>query len=105
MGILTTQLAHDATMVHGLYSERIVTSFQSALPPGIYVRYGCSRLDVMKFLIIGPNGTPYENGIFEFDLYCPANYPNEPPKVWFKTTGRGTAHFNPNLYRDGKGTC
>jgi hypothetical protein len=80
-----------------------LTSLRTSLPPGIYVKHASSRIDVMKFLIIGPMGTPYENGIFEFDLFCPANYPNEPPKVDFKTTGGGRAHFNPNLYQCGKG--
>lgn len=80
-----------------------LTSLRSSLPPGIYVKYASSRIDVMKFLIIGPMGTPYENGVFEFDLLCPADYPASPPKVQFKTTGEGRAHFNPNLYPCGKG--
>jgi len=80
-----------------------LTSLRTALPEGVYVKHAESRIDVMKFLIIGPMGTPYENGIFEFDLFCPAAYPQEPPKVQFKTTGGGRAHFNPNLYPCGKG--
>ncbi|KAF2663702.1 UBC-like protein, partial [Microthyrium microscopicum] len=79
-----------------------ITSMQTALPSGVYVRYASSRVDVLKCLIVGPMGTPYENGLFEFDIICPANYPASPPKVKFKTTGGGQAHFNPNLYRDGK---
>jgi ubiquitin-protein ligase len=75
---------------------------QTSLPDGIYVRHGGSRLDMMKILIVGPKGTPYEGGLFEFDLFCPANYPESPPRMQFKTTGGGAASFNPNLYADGK---
>jgi hypothetical protein len=78
-------------------------ALQASLPEGIYVRYSSSRLDMMKVLIVGPRNTPYEGGLFEFDLFCPMAYPNEPPRMQFMTTGGGTAHFNPNLYTDGKG--
>lgn len=56
-----------------------------------------------KFLIAGAQGTPYEGGLYEFDCFIPLNYPNEPPKVWLKTTAGGRVRFNPNLYADGKG--
>ncbi|KAJ4345984.1 glycylpeptide N-tetradecanoyltransferase [Ascochyta clinopodiicola] len=75
---------------------------RTSLPPGVFVRHGESRLDVMKCIIVGPGDTPYENGLFEFDFYCPAEYPNVPPTVSFKGTGGGTASINPNLYPDGK---
>lgn len=80
-----------------------ITTLTTSLPGGIYVRHGTSRLDVMKILITGPRDTPYENGLFEFDLLCLDEYPQLPPKVTFKTTGGGI-RFNPNLYPDGKGT-
>ena len=68
-----------------IYKE--VTAFQTNLPPGIFVRYGESRPDIMKIVIIGPKATPYENGLFEFDLLCGLEYPNGAPKMQFKTTG------------------
>ncbi|KAH8652075.1 ubiquitin-conjugating enzyme/RWD-like protein [Xylariales sp. PMI_506] len=79
-----------------------ISTLQTSLPEGVFITHGSSRLDVMKVLIIGPNDTPYEYGLFEFDLYCPINYPNEPPKMCFKTTGGWRIRFNPNLYSDGK---
>ena len=60
------------------------------------------RPDCLKALIVGPAGTPYENGLFEFDIFLPANYPNAPPKVILITTGSGQIRFNPNLYKEGK---
>ncbi|KAK1072659.1 hypothetical protein LTR74_002451 [Friedmanniomyces endolithicus] len=49
-----------------------------------------------------PTRNPYENGLWEFDLLCGIDYPNEPPKMFFRTTGGGQARVNPNLYACGK---
>lgn len=38
---------------------------------------------------MGPEGTPYENGVFLFDIWLPPSYPEVPPKVQFLTTGGG----------------
>ncbi|TKA76242.1 hypothetical protein B0A55_06389 [Friedmanniomyces simplex] len=79
-----------------------LSNLTTSLPPGIFVRHCASRLDVMKILIVGPKGTPYENGLFEFDLFCPSTFPNSPPNMLFRTTGGGRVRFNPNLYNCGK---
>lgn len=79
-----------------------LTNLKTGLPPGIFVRYAESRPDVQKAVIIGPTSTPYENGIFEFDVFCGPDFPNKPPQVQFRTTGGGRVNFNPNLYADGK---
>ncbi|KAK5694278.1 hypothetical protein LTR97_009900 [Elasticomyces elasticus] len=84
------------------YLVKEVTSLKTGLPPGIFVRYGESRMDVMKIIITGPIGTPYELGLWEFDLLCGIDYPNAPPKMTFRTTGGGVARVNPNLYNCGK---
>jgi hypothetical protein len=38
------------------------------LPDGIYVRVMEARPDVLKALIVGPKGTPYEGGLFEYGI-------------------------------------
>ncbi|KAG0436444.1 Ubiquitin-conjugating enzyme E2 11 [Dictyocoela muelleri] len=43
------------------------------------------ELDKWHATIIGPEGTPYENGIFELYITLPATYPFSPPKVRFLT--------------------
>jgi baculoviral IAP repeat-containing protein 6 len=44
----------------------------------------------------------YALGLFEFHVFIPPDYPNEPPLVNLQTTGDGMVRFNPNLYSDGK---
>ncbi|KAB5576129.1 hypothetical protein GE09DRAFT_1215847 [Coniochaeta sp. 2T2.1] len=79
-----------------------IANLRTSLPEGIWVRHGSSRLDIMKVLMVGPKCTPYEHGLFEFDLFCPAQFPMIPPWMFFRTTGGGKIRFNPNLYNDGK---
>jgi hypothetical protein len=71
-----------------------ITNLKTGLPPGIFVRYAESRPDVLKALIVGPIGTPYENGLFEFDVWCDSNFPDKPPLVQFKTTSSGRVAFS-----------
>merc|ERR1712176_469079 len=33
----------------------------------------------------GPEGTPYEGGVFDVDVLIPSEYPFEPPKMKFTT--------------------
>lgn len=47
-------------------------------------------LNFSRFVISGPVDTPYENGLFVFDVFLPANYPTDPPLVQMVTTGQGT---------------
>jgi ubiquitin-protein ligase len=83
-----------------------LVSLGSTLPvhwaSSIFVRVSDESINLIKALIIGPEGTPYENGCYEFDIYLPPTYPNVSPSVKLITTGQGTVRFNPNLYKDGK---
>jgi baculoviral IAP repeat-containing protein 6 (apollon) len=83
-----------------------LASLSKSLPinyaSSVFVRVDEERMDIMKCLIIAPEGTPYSNGCFEFDLSLPDDYPRIPPQVLLKTTGYGSVRFNPNLYNCGK---
>ncbi|GMH45929.1 hypothetical protein BSKO_13893 [Bryopsis sp. KO-2023] len=68
----------------------------------IIVRHDSDRLDKVRAMITGPEGTPYGYGCFVFDVFFPPDYPNVPPLMSLETTGHGRARFNPNLYADGK---
>lgn len=78
------------------------TSLPLSYSSSVFVRCETGRLDVMKVLITGPADTPYANGCFEFDVYFPSDYPNNPMMINLETTGRRSVRFNPNLYNDGK---
>jgi ubiquitin-conjugating enzyme E2 O len=76
------------------------------LPVGVFVRTWETRLDLIRFLIIGPTETPYANAPFIIDMYLPPAYPAEPPKVYFHSwlpeqTSGTHGRLNPNLYEDG----
>ena len=45
----------------------------------IYVRVSENRMDLLRAVIIGPQGTPYHDGLFFFDAQFPASYPASPP--------------------------
>jgi len=79
-----------------------IAMLSNSLPDGIFVRVDENRFDFIKVMIVGPYGTPYENGCFFFDLFLPDNYPTANPMMKFMTTGAGRFRFNPNLYTDGK---
>ena len=68
---------------------------------GIYYKHDDEDLLKGKALIIGPQGTPYENGFYLFEIIYPSNYPYSPPKIIYKTND-GLTRFNPNLYKCGK---
>ncbi|KAK0468344.1 uncharacterized protein EV420DRAFT_1503974 [Desarmillaria tabescens] len=63
----------------------------------IFLRVDETRVDVIKALITGPEGTP-----FLFDIFLVQRYNEAPPSVKYMTTGGGKFRFNPNLYADGK---
>ncbi|CAD6959755.1 unnamed protein product [Tilletia controversa] len=83
-----------------------LASLQVSLPAlwhgSIFLRVDESRIDVLKACIVGPEGSPYESGLFFFDIWLPSTYNTEPPKVKIITTNGGRYRFNPNLYADGK---
>jgi baculoviral IAP repeat-containing protein 6 len=80
----------------------ISTSLPLSYSSTIFVRSDENRMDIMKVLMTGPEGTPYSNGCFLFDVYFPNEYPTSPPSINLETTGNHTVRFNPNLYNDGK---
>jgi len=47
-------------------------------------------------IIIGPKGTPYENGTFSLVMVFDEEYPNHPPEVTFISK-----MFHPNIYANG----
>lgn len=48
-------------------------------------------------LIVGPDDTPYENGVFKARLTFPTDYPLSPPDMRFVSE-----MYHPNVYPDGR---
>ncbi|XP_028753525.1 putative ubiquitin-conjugating enzyme E2 38 [Neltuma alba] len=71
---------------------------QENLPESIFVRVSETRFDLLRAAIVGAAGTPYHDGVFVFDIAVMATYPEEPPKVHYRSYGH---RINPNLYSDG----
>ncbi|XP_072988038.1 probable ubiquitin-conjugating enzyme E2 23 isoform X2 [Typha latifolia] len=69
------------------------------LPDAIYVRVFEERMDLIRAVIIGACGTPYQDGLFFFDFHLPPEYPQVPPSAYYHSGG---LRVNPNLYVDGK---
>jgi len=47
----------------------------------IYCRVDKSRVDYMKFMVMGAAGTPYAHGCFIYDMFFENSYPKVSPKV------------------------
>lgn len=73
---------------------------QSSMPPGVWVRVYEDRMDLMSVMIAGPEHTPYEDGMFLFDIQLGKNYPRSPPSCHYVSFCAD--RLNPNLYEDGK---
>lgn len=74
---------------------------KTSLPPeGVWVRTFEDRLDLLSVLIEGPKNTPYEDGLFAFDIQLGHDYPSSPPLCHY--ISYCSDRLNPNLYEDGK---
>ncbi|KIX93077.1 uncharacterized protein Z520_11134 [Fonsecaea multimorphosa CBS 102226] len=82
--------------------SREITQIQQGSDLSIAV--ACQEKDVrhVKALIIGPHGSPYAFGFFDFAVNFGSEYPSKPPKVEARTTNAGRTRFNPNIYANGK---
>lgn len=60
----------------------------------------CLLQDLFSALIKGPTRTPYEDGLYLFDIQLPNIYPAVPPHFCYLSQCSG--RLNPNLYDNGK---
>ncbi|EST06706.1 Ubiquitin-conjugating enzyme, E2 [Kalmanozyma brasiliensis GHG001] len=74
----------------------------SSLPETILVRAYEDRSDLLRVLIIGSEGTPYENAPFLLDFQLTSDFPSKPPVAHFHSWTNGHGRVSPNLYEDGK---
>ena len=67
------------------YCECTISVHSCAVAPidTIFVRAYESRMDLLRAVIIGAEGTPYHDCLFFFDIMFPSNYPTVPPVSFF----------------------
>ncbi|XP_050346248.1 (E3-independent) E2 ubiquitin-conjugating enzyme isoform X4 [Nymphalis io] len=80
--------------------KREIKLLKSDLPPGVWVRGYEDRIDLVSVMIAGPDRTPYEGGLFVFDVQLGGEYPRAPPLCHYHSYC--SDRLNPNLYEDGK---
>ncbi|CAM0901749.1 unnamed protein product [Alopecurus aequalis] len=71
---------------------------ENSLPDTIYVRAFEDRMDLFRAVMVGASGTPYQDGLFFFDMHLPPSYPEVPPEVYYHSFG---LRLNPNLDESG----
>ncbi|KAL1466317.1 hypothetical protein MTO96_042822 [Rhipicephalus appendiculatus] len=81
--------------------KKDIAYFLTDPPTGIFIAPHENDVAKIHALVMGPSGTPYEDGFFEFQIRCTTEYPLKPPIVEFLTTDSGRVTFNPNLYSCG----
>ena len=65
--------------------------------PGISATPYADNLRYFAVAIEGPGDSPYERGVFQLELFLPADYPMAPPKVRFLTK-----IYHPNVDKLGR---
>ena len=67
--------------------KKEIEQFNISPPPGIscWSKNECNALDDLEASMIGPEDTPYENGVFKLNIRIPDRYPFEPPQITFRT--------------------
>ncbi|RZB54439.1 UQ con domain containing protein, partial [Asbolus verrucosus] len=80
--------------------QREYKLLKESLPSGVWVRTYDNRTDLLSVMIRGPAKTPYEDGLFLFDIQLSSDYPRNPPSVHF--ISYISEALNPNLYVEGK---
>ena len=81
-------------MQRAVRMKKEIEQFNISPPPGIscWPKEELNALEELEASIIGPQDTPYENGIFKLSIRIPERYPFEPPQITFKTK-----IFHPNI--------
>ncbi|KAF8083574.1 hypothetical protein N665_0765s0016 [Sinapis alba] len=93
----TTSKRHSKDWAKRIQEEWKI--LENDLPEMIFVRAYESRMDLLRAVIVGADGTPYHDGLFFFDIFFPDSYPSVPPMVHYHSGG---LRINPNLYNSGK---
>jgi ubiquitin-protein ligase len=78
-----------------------IKSFMDLSYEDKYIYFDKSNFMEIYLMIVGPKGTPYEDGMLFFKLNFSDKYPFEPPTVKFLNMDC-KVRIHPNLYTNGK---
>jgi ubiquitin-protein ligase len=84
--------------------KRVVMDIKSFMDLGYddkFIYFDKSNFMELYLMIIGPKGTPYEDGFLFFKIKFSDKYPYEPPSVEFLNKNN-KVRIHPNLYTNGK---
>mmetsp|Transcript_4513 Transcript_4513/g.9289 ORF Transcript_4513/g.9289 Transcript_4513/m.9289 type:complete len:152 (+) Transcript_4513:99-554(+) len=77
--------------------EKETQKLQQESPPGVSANADPGNYRYFHIVMQGPEGTPYEGGAYNMELFLPEGYPMEPPKVRFLTK-----IYHPNIDKLGR---
>ena len=80
--------------------QRILKEIQRLEKEPVVGIYAVPKEDNIRHFdvsITGPDGSPYEGGLFKLELYLPEDYPMDPPKIYFNTR-----IYHPNIDKKGR---
>lgn len=69
-------------------SGRVLSETRALLSrsiPGVSVQLERHSRCHLQVVVAGPEGTPFEGGIFRLELFLPEGYPSRPPQMRFLT--------------------
>jgi len=78
-----------------------IKSFMDLSYDDKFIYFNKSNFMEIYLMILGPKGTPYEDGMLFFQINFNDKYPFEPPSVKFLNTDT-KVRIHPNLYTNGK---
>ena len=78
--------------------KRIMIEYKELLKdPNYFFSVQLNTIFNWDFIMIGPDDTLYEGGIFKGKVIFPSSYPHKPPQIRFTSK-----ILHPNIYQDGK---
>lgn len=75
---------------HGFVPRLRTAPHTTCAAPGISASPSEDNLRYFNVMILGPQQSPYEGGVFKLELFLPEDYPMAPPKVWGFRGARST---------------
>lgn len=95
-------------------SRKLARDLDLAATASMFLRVDEERPQFLRALLTGVDGSPYESGMFQFDIYVPKDYPQTNPLVNHTTPGATEVYspdgyspggFSPNLHQDSGQVC